>query len=206
MKRICVFCGSSFGTKPGYVQAARSLGRTLAERNTGLVYGGAHVGLMGQLANACLEAGGEVIGVIPERLRDMNLAHTRLAKLHVVGSMHERKALMADLSDGFIALPGGLGTIEEFFEAITWAQLGMHQKPCGLLNACGFYDTLLDFINQLVEQQFVETDNCKMIQIDETPEGLLNKLDAYDAPTASKIEWVLQMTKNAKAVEQDQPH
>ena len=206
MKRICVFCGSSFGTKKEYVQAARSLGRALAERNTGLVYGGAHVGLMGQLANACLEAGGEVIGVIPERLRDMNLAHTRLAKLHVVGSMHERKALMADLADGFIALPGGLGTIEEFFEAITWAQLGMHRKPCGLLNACGFYDTLLDFVNQLVEQQFVEVDNCRMIQIDETPEGLLSKLDAYDAPTASKVEWVLQMTRNAKAMEQDQPN
>src|SRR5512139_2553578 len=134
VERICVFCGSSPGAKQDYLQVARSLGHALAERNIALVYGGASVGIMGQLAKACLDAGGEVIGVIPKILAESEVAHTHLSQLHVVESMHERKALMAELADGFIAMPGGLGTLEEFFEVLTWAQLGMHGKPCGLLN------------------------------------------------------------------------
>jgi uncharacterized protein (TIGR00730 family) len=199
MKRICVFCGSSPGAKPDYAQAARSLGRALAARKITLVYGGASVGIMGQLADACLEAGGEVIGVIPKKLVEMEVAKTELAHLRIVDSMHERKALMAELSDGFIALPGGLGTIEEFFEALTWAQLGMHQKPCGLLNTNGFYDTLATFLHHLVEQQFVERDHCEMIQIDKTPEGLLRRFDAYHPPKANKAAWVLEMTRKQNA-------
>lgn len=198
MKRICVFCGSSPGARTEYVQAARSLGRALADKAITLVYGGATVGLMGQLADACLGAGGEVIGVIPRRLVEMEVAKKDLAQLHVVDSMHERKALMADLADGFIALPGGLGTIEEFFEALTWAQLGMHQKPCGLLNTCGFFDNLVAFVGHLVDQQFVENDHRTMIQIDETPVGLLARLDAYEAPRTDKAAWVLEMTRKMK--------
>ncbi len=137
MKRVCVFCGSSPGARPEYLQAAIELGQALAGKNIGLVYGGAKVGMMGKIAESVLEKGGEVIGVIPKDLVEREVAFTGLADLRVVGSMHERKALMADLSDGFIALPGGLGTIEEFFEVVTWAQLGIHPKPCGLLNVRG---------------------------------------------------------------------
>ena len=198
MKRICVFCGSSPGAKNEYVQAAQSLGRELADRAITLVYGGATVGLMGQLANGCLEAGGEVIGVIPKRLVEMEVAKTDLAQLHVVDSMHERKALMAELADGFIALPGGLGTIEEFFEALTWAQLGMHQKPCGLLNICSFFDTLIAFVGHMVDQQFVEKEHWEMIQIDESPAKLLTRFDAYRMPKTDKAAWVLEMTEKMK--------
>jgi uncharacterized protein (TIGR00730 family) len=197
MKRICVFCGSSPGAKPDYRQAAESLGHALASRKITLVYGGARVGIMGQLADACLDAGGEVIGVIPKRLVEMEVAHTGLSALHIVDSMHQRKSLMAELADGFIALPGGLGTIEEFFEVLTWAQLGMHRKPCGLLNTCGFFDRLTAFLTQLVEQQFVEMDHLRMIQIDESPEGLLKRFEAYDAPKTNKAAWVLEMTRSA---------
>lgn len=196
MERICVFCGSSPGAKQDYIQAARLLGFTLAKRNITLVYGGASVGIMGQLAKACLEAGGEVIGVIPKKLVEMEVAYTHLAQLHVVESMHERKSQMAELADGFIALPGGLGTIEEFFEVLTWAQLGMHQKPCGLLNICQYYDKLIGFLNQAVEQQFVEVAHLEMIQIDESPDGLLKKFETYQAPQTNKAAWVLQMSNN----------
>ena len=195
MKRICVFCGSSPGVKPEYVEAARLLGQTLAERKVVLVYGGSRVGLMGQVAKACLEAGGEVIGVIPRQLVAMEVAYKELAQLVVVESMHERKARMAELADGFIALPGGLGTFEEFLEVLTWAQLGMHRKPCGVLNTCGYYDKLLSFVDQAVEQQFVEKVHREMIQVDESPAGLLGKFDAYQAPTADKAAWALQMTE-----------
>jgi uncharacterized protein (TIGR00730 family) len=194
VKRICVFCGSSPGAKPDYVQAARALGQTLAQRQITLVYGGSRVGLMGQLAKACLEAGGEVIGVIPRQLVAMEVAFTELAQLVVVESMHERKAKMAELADGFIALPGGLGTFEEFLEVLTWAQLGMHRKPCGFLNTCRYYDKLLSFLDQAVEQQFVEKAHREMIQIDETPQALLDKFEAYQAPTADKAAWARQMT------------
>ncbi len=136
MKRICVFCGSSPGARLEYARAARELADLLIKRNIGLVYGGARVGIMGEIASAVLKQGGEVIGVIPQELVEKEVAFTELTDLRIVGSMHERKALMAELSDGFIALPGGLGTIEEFFEVLTWAQLGLHRKPCGLLNVC----------------------------------------------------------------------
>ena len=163
-----------------------------------LVYGGASVGLMGQLAKACLDAGGEVIGVIPRSLVEMEVAYTQLAQLQVVESMHQRKAKMAELADGFIALPGGLGTIEEFFEVLTWAQLGMHRKPCGLLNIGQYYDRLIGFLDQAVEQQFVEPAHREMIQIDASPEGLLQKFEVYQAPQTNKAAWVLQMTSQAK--------
>jgi uncharacterized protein (TIGR00730 family) len=200
VKQICVFCGSSPGEGQDYIKAARSMGQALAKRDITLVYGGASVGMMGQLAKACLDAGGEVIGVIPRKLVEMEVAFTQLAQLHVVESMHERKAKMAEMADGFIALPGGLGTIEEFFEVLTWAQLGMHRKPCGLLNTCRYYDKLIDFLDQAVEQQFVEPVHREMIQIDESPDGLLKKFETYQAPQSNKAAWVLQMTNKAKGV------
>ena len=194
MQRICVFCGSSPGAKPDYIQTARLLGSTLAQRNITLVYGGASVGLMGQLARACLDAGGRVIGVIPKALVGMEVAYTQLTQLEVVGSMHERKARMAELADGFIALPGGLGTLEEFFEVLTWAQLGMHQKPCGLLNIDHYYDPLVAFLDRAVEQQFIEQAHREMIQLDESVDGLLSKFELYQPPQSNKITWVRQMT------------
>jgi uncharacterized protein (TIGR00730 family) len=198
MKRICVFCGSSPGARPEYVEAARRLGRTLASRRIGLVYGGAKVGTMGRLASAALEAGGEVIGVIPERLVAKEVAFTELADLQVVGSMHERKARMVELSDGFIALPGGLGTFEEFFEALTWAQLGLHRKPCGFLNVCGYYDKLIAFLDHAVAQQFVKSEYRAMVLIDEDPEGLLEKFAAYQPPEIDKAAWILQLNEQAE--------
>lgn len=198
MKRICVFCGSSPGAGLDYVQVARSLGHALAEQNISLVYGGASVGLMGQLANACLEAGGEVIGVIPRKLVEMELAHKQLAQLYVVETMHERKSLMAELADGFIALPGGLGTIEEIFEVLTWSQLGIHQKPCGLINTSQYFNDLIKFLDRGVEQMFIETAHREMILIDESPDNLLNKFATYQAPQTNKAAWVLQINNNVK--------
>jgi len=194
MKRICVFCGSSPGARPEYVQAAKQLGETLAREKITLIYGGASVGTMGQLAQAALDAGGEVIGVIPKRLFDMEVAFTDLPDLRVVGSMHERKALMAELADGFIALPGGLGTIEEFFEVLTWAQLGLHPKPCGLLNVCQYYDRLVEFLDYTVEQQFIESPHRDMILIAESPDALLRKFEAYEPPKAKKAVWALKLS------------
>ncbi len=198
MKRICVFCGSSPGGRPEYVQAARQLGHTLANRGIGLVYGGAKVGMMGQLASAVLEAGGEVSGVIPEQLVKKEVAFTELADLEVVGSMHERKARMAALSDGFIALPGGLGTFEEFFEALTWAQLGMHQKPCGFLNVCRYYDKLIAFLNHAVEQQFVKSEYRTMVLVDEDAETLLRKFERYQPPKIDKAAWILALNEQSQ--------
>jgi hypothetical protein len=197
MKRICVFCGSSPGARPEYVAAARQLGHTLASKGIGLVYGGAKVGTMGQLAKAALEAGGEVTGVIPERLVAKEVAFTELADLQVVGSMHARKARMVELSDGFIALPGGLGTFEEFFEALTWAQLGLHHKPCGLLNVCGYYDRLIAFMDHAVAQQFVKAEYRAMVLIDENPEGLLKQFASYRPPEIDKAAWILQLNEQA---------
>ena len=196
MKRICVFCGSSPGARQEYLRVAKILGQTLASRNITLVYGGASVGLMGQLAKATLQAGGEVIGVITKKLLDMEVALTELSQLYVVDTMHERKARMADLSDGFIALPGGLGTIEEFFEILTWAQLGIHQKPCGLLNVCQYYDKLVDFLDSAVSEQFIELEHRQMVIIDENPEVLLSKFETYQPPKSNKAEWVIRMTKD----------
>lgn len=198
MKRICVFCGSSPGARPEYVEAARRLGHTLASKGIGLVYGGAKVGTMGQIASAALEAGGEVIGVISEQLVEKEVAFTGLADLQVVSSMHERKARMVELSDGFIALPGGLGTFEEFFEALTWAQLGIHHKPCGLLNVCGYYDKLIAFLDHVIEQQFVKSEYRAMVLVDEDPERLLEKFAAYQPPKVDKAAWILALNEQAK--------
>ena len=198
MKRICVFCGSSPGARQEYIDAAREMGRALARRNIGLVYGGGNVGLMGEIATAAEEAGGEVIGVIPKWLVDREVAYTALKDLRVVNSMHERKALMAGLSDGFVALPGGLGTIEEFFEAATWAQLGIHKKPCGLLNVCGYYDSLMTFLDHSTEELFVRPENRGMIMIEEDPDRLIDMFEAYSPVTVDKAEWALRLTAKVK--------
>ena len=176
---ICVFCGSSAGSRPAYAAAARELGRTLAERGVGVVFGGGKVGLMGVLADAALAAGGEVIGVIPEALVARELGHTGLTKLHVVRSMHERKTLMADLASAFIALPGGYGPFEEFFEAVTWTQLGIHQKPCGLLNVGGYYDSLLRLIERAVADGFIRAINRALVLDPPDVQALLAKLEAF---------------------------
>ena len=198
MKRICVFCGSSPGARPEYAQAARQLGHLLASKGIGLVYGGAKVGTMGQLASAALEAGGEVIGVIPEQLVEKEVAFIGLTDLQIVGSMHERKARMIELSDGFIALPGGLGTFEEFFEVLTWAQLGMHHKPCGFLNVCSYYDKLIAFLDHAVEQQFVKSEYRAMVLVDENPNGLLEKFAAYQPPKIDKAAWILALNEESQ--------
>jgi uncharacterized protein (TIGR00730 family) len=188
MKRLCVFCGSSPGADPAFASAARQLGALLAERRIGLVYGGASVGLMAEIANSTMAAAGEVIGVIPHSLVDREVAHRGLRDLRVVDSMHQRKAAMADLSDGFIAMPGGLGTLEEFFEVLTWAQLGMHTKPCGLLNIRGFYDKLLAFLDHAVEQRFIKPVHRATVMVADRPDDLLAKLEAYRAPASRK--WI----------------
>jgi uncharacterized protein (TIGR00730 family) len=196
LKKICVFCGSSPGSAPDYLQAARQVGAALARRNLTLVYGGAKVGLMGHMAKAALEAGGQVIGVIPKSLYEMEVAFEDLSALHVVDTMHERKSKMANLADGFVALPGGLGTIEEFFEVLTWAQLGFHKKPCGLLNINSYYDPLLTFLDHMVDQEFVEPEHRQAALVDTTIDGLLDQFEAYAPPTANKAAWALQKTQH----------
>lgn len=186
MRSICVFCGSSLGARPIYQQAAVTLGQVLVQRGLRLVYGGGNVGLMGVVADAVLAAGGEVIGVIPEFLAAKEIAHPHLTQLHVVPSMHDRKAMMAELADGFIALPGGFGTFEEFCEILTWAQLGLHQKPQGLLNIDGFYDPLLTLFNQAVEDKFIRQDLRQLVLEDSDPNSLLNQFVHYQAPTVEK--------------------
>jgi uncharacterized protein (TIGR00730 family) len=195
LARVCVFCGSSPGAHPIYVQAARHLGRILARRGLALVYGGARVGTMGQLAQAALDANGHVIGVIPRALVEREVAHTGLPDLRVVDSMHERKALMADLSDAFIALPGGLGTIEEFFEVLCWSQLGLHTKPCGLLNVDGYYDQLSAFLDHTVDQQFVRPSHRDLVLVEQDAENLLHAFSQYRAPHADKAAWILKMNE-----------
>jgi uncharacterized protein (TIGR00730 family) len=185
---ICVFAGSNSGTRPEYLEAARALGRTLAERKVGVVYGGGKVGLMGALADAALAAGAEVTGVIPESLMAKEVGHRGLTALHVVKSMHERKAMMASLSDGFVALPGGWGTLEELFEVLTWGQLGLHRKPCGLLNAVGYFDPLLAFLEHAVEEGFVRREQQSFIQMETAPEALLDRMAAWQPPTVEK--WI----------------
>jgi uncharacterized protein (TIGR00730 family) len=180
--RICVFCGSRPGNRPEYVAAATRLGSLLAEREIGLVYGGASVGVMGAVADAALKAGGEVIGVIPESLVRHEVAHDHLTELRVVKSMHERKALMAELSDAVIALPGGFGTFEELFEAITWSQLGLHRKAIGLLNVAGFYDALLALAERGIEEGFVLPEHRALYLAAAAPEALLDLLVAYEPP------------------------
>lgn len=188
MKRICVYCGSSLGQNTDYRQAARALGHELAGRGIGLVYGGASVGIMGVVADAALERGGEVIGVIPRALATREVAHATLDDLVVVESMHERKAKMADLADGFVALPGGWGTIEEIFEMLTWAQLGFHRKPCGLLNVAGYYDQLFGFLEHAFEQDFVRQEYRPMLILEDSVPALLDRFAAYRAPQVKK--WI----------------
>lgn len=188
MNRICVYLGSNPGFDPAYAEATKALGLELAKRNLGLVYGGSNVGLMGLLANTCLEAGGEVIGIIPELLVEKEVAHNSLTKQHVVSSMHERKQLMADLSDGFIALPGGIGTLEEFFEVLTWNQLGYHAKPCGLLDVKGYYTCLAEHMDRMVLNGFLVQEHRRMVLTDSTPDGLLDQFETYDPPQVDK--WI----------------
>jgi uncharacterized protein (TIGR00730 family) len=184
---VCVFCGSSDGTQPEYHEAARALAREMARRGIELVFGGGGVGLMATVSNAILEAGGHAIGVIPESLRAREVAHQGLPDLRVVGSMHERKALMAELSDAFVALPGGFGTFEEFCEVVTWTQLGLHPKRCGLLNTGGFYDPLLQLFDQAVVQGFIRPDNRRIVTTETDPERLL---DLLAVPTVQTRQWL----------------
>ena len=187
MKRICVFCGSNAGARSEYAEAARALATVLAERKLGIVYGGGNVGLMGVLADAALARGGEVIGVIPQKLVDKEVAHRGVTKLLVVETMHERKALMNDLSDAFLALPGGFGTLDEFFEVLTWAQLGFHGKPCALLNVAGYYDGMLAMLDHAVTERFLRPAHRELVIADTDPLRLLQRLSAF-AP-APKGKW-----------------
>ncbi len=186
--RLCVFCGSNAGQDPVYLEVARALGETLAANGIDLVYGGASVGLMGAVADASLSKGGHVIGVMPQTLVDKEIAHRGLSDLRVVGSMHERKALMAELADGFIALPGGLGTFEELFEVWTWAQLGYHGKPCALLNVAGFYDKLISFLDDVTGRGFVKPVHRAMLIVNDDPAALIEAMRAYEPPKV--VKWI----------------
>lgn len=188
LRSICVFCGASPGATPIYQEAAEALGRHLAENGIQLVYGGGAVGLMGMVANAALTAGGEVIGIIPQSLKDAEVGHSGLTRLEVVDGMHARKARMAELSDAFIALPGGLGTLEELFEVWTWGQLGYHAKPLGLLEVNGFFDPLLTFLDHLVQERFVRQPHRDMLQRAASPAELVSALAAWKPLAAPK--WV----------------
>jgi uncharacterized protein (TIGR00730 family) len=188
MPNICVYCGSNVGKQPTYKNAARELASVIVEHGFGLVYGGADKGIMGTIANAVLALGGEVYGVIPSALSDKELAHQDLTELHIVSSMHERKSKMAELSDGFIALPGGFGTLEEIAEILTWGQLQFHQKPCGILNVDGYFDDLLRYLDHTVDEGFLRPENRQMLLCDDTPQGLLQKIQQYSAPTTEK--WI----------------
>lgn len=182
IKRLCVFCGSSSGTDPAYVEAGLALGRALAEKGIGVVYGAGGIGVMAAVADGALAAGGEVTGVIPRHLWDWEVGHQGLTALHLVDSMHERKAAMAELSDAFIALPGGIGTMEELFEVWTWGQLKLHHKPVGLLNLRGYFDPLLAFLDRMVGEGFLRAEHHAMLAVDAGAEGLLDKMHAYEAP------------------------
>jgi uncharacterized protein (TIGR00730 family) len=188
MKRLCVYCGSSFGSLSDYTEAARNLARVLVKNNIEVVYGGASVGTMGVLANTVLAEGGHVIGIIPQAIVDREVVHRGLSDLRVVTSMHERKVLMAELSDGFIALPGGLGTLDEVFEILTWGQLGLHQKPCGLLNIRDYYRGLIDFLDHAVAERFITDVHRAMLLVEEEPERLLEHFERYQVPAVAK--WV----------------
>jgi len=179
MKSICVFCGSSSGKGVNHLTAAQKLGKIISEENITLVYGGGNLGIMGELANTVLQYNGRVIGVIPEDLVAREAALREVTELRIVKSMHERKAMMSELSEGFIAMSGGIGTLEEFFEAWTWAQLGIHNKPIGILNIDGYYDRLIDFINNSVEQEFVNKNNLDMIVIDKDAKNLIGKMKDF---------------------------
>ncbi len=186
LQRICVFCGSSLGSQPAYTQAADDMGRLLAERGIELIYGGGNVGLMGRIADACLKQGGRAVGVIPRNLLEKEIAHRSLTKLHVVESMHERKAMMADLADAFVALPGGFGTWEEFCEVLTWSQLGLQRKACALLNVSGYYDPLLAMADRAVAEGFLRRDHRELMLSDTDATRLLDRLCSYTVPIVDK--------------------
>ena len=188
IRRLAVFCGSNPGGRPEYVNAARSLGALLCERGIGVVYGGSSVGLMAALADTMLENHGDIIGVIPRMLVEREVANNALSDLRIVESMHERKALMAELADGFMALPGGIGTLEEFFEIWTWGQLGMHDKPCGLLNVAGYFDGLLEFLDRAVAEKFVRDVHRGMVVVESDPADLLARFEAYEPPRV--VKWI----------------
>lgn len=193
LRRVCIFCGSMNGSRPSYRRAAEETGRTLARQGIGLVYGGGNIGLMGVVADAALAAGGEVIGVIPYHLVQKEVAHTGLADLRTVSSMHERKALMADLSDAFIALPGGYGTLDEFCEVLSWSQLGLHRKPCGLLNVEGYYDGLLGLLDHGVGEGFIRPEHRALVLVDESPGRLIERLASAPLPFVEK--WIDRSTR-----------
>jgi uncharacterized protein (TIGR00730 family) len=184
---ICVFCGSASGRAPTYTAAARELGQLLAKRGIGLVYGGGNVGLMGELADSVLDAGGRAIGVIPQQLVDREIAHGGLTELHVVENLHQRKALMAELADAFLTLPGGVGTMEELFEVWSWGRLGLHSKPCGLLNVNGYFDSLRTLTDQMVTEGFLEPVHRELLLIEEQPGVLLDRLVAYATPRSWSV-------------------
>jgi uncharacterized protein (TIGR00730 family) len=186
MRRVCVYAGSNPGSDPAYAEGARALATTLAERSIGLVYGGGKVGLMGVLADTVLEAGGEAIGVMPQALIDREIGHPGLTELEVVGSMHERKARMAELSDAFVAVPGGIGTLEELIEVYTWSQLGIHAKPCGLLNVRGYYDHLAAFLDHAVAEGFLRPQHRAVLSVASEPADLLDRLAAFEPPAVGK--------------------
>ena len=188
MKTLCVYCGSNPGSRPEYGRAAKSLAREFLAQGIDLVYGGAKVGIMGMIADTMLEGGGRVIGIMPQALVEKEVSHPGLTELKIVSSMHKRKALMAELSDGFIALPGGLGTLEELLEVLTWAQLGFHSKPCGLLNVLGFYDHLKSFLDFSTGEGFIMEAHRAMLVVEENPQTLIHKFMTYEAPKVSK--WV----------------
>lgn len=186
MKNICVYCGSSPGRLEAYADGARALAQALVARDLGLVYGGASIGLMGLVADTVLQLGGRAVGVIPHALARKEVAHKSLTELHITQSMHERKTLMAELSDGFIAMPGGIGTFEEIFEVWTWAQLGIHAKPCGLLNVAGYYDGLTRFLDHAAEEQFLKPQHRGVLIVEQEPVALLDRFAAYQAPSVQK--------------------
>jgi uncharacterized protein (TIGR00730 family) len=188
MKRVCVFCGSNSGNDPVYLQTATAVGEFLAGNGIELVYGGGRVGLMGKIADTVMAGGGKVIGVIPEALAIKEIAHEGLTDLHIVDSMHERKAMMADLSDGFIAMPGGFGTFEEFCEILTWAQLGIHQKPCALLNVNGFYDHLIALFDNSMKQSFIREEHRRLVLVENEIETLFQMMKDYRPPVIEK--WI----------------
>jgi uncharacterized protein (TIGR00730 family) len=189
LERICVFCGASPGARPEYAQAAGELARVLVADGIGVVYGGGGVGLMGALADAVIAEGGEIIGVIPRPLVDREIAHRDVRDMRVVGSMHERKALMAELADAFVALPGGLGTLEELFEVYTWAQLGLHRKPCALLNVAGYYDGVAEFLAHAVRERFLREEHREMLMVEPGPQVLIERLREFE-PDAALPKWI----------------
>jgi uncharacterized protein (TIGR00730 family) len=189
MRRVCVFCGSSPGARPAYAEATAEVARLLVGEGIGVVYGGGHVGLMGVLADTAMSAGAEVIGVMPQGLVDREIGHTGITELRVVGSMHERKALMADLADAFIALPGGAGTLEELFEVYTWAQLGLHDKPCGLLDVEGYFSGLVDFLDHAVSERFLREEHRAMLIVESDPRTLIERLREFE-PEAVTPKWI----------------